>query len=107
MKPAHLTRTVLRWLAALVLATALPGGFAGERLNLVFLLSDDQNTLSMGCYGNADVQTPNLDRLAKAGMAFDRHYDTTAICMASRANIVTGMFEYKNGCNFDHGPIMR
>ena len=49
-------------------------------------MSDDQSTYTMGCYGNPDVKTPNLDRLAADGMVFDNHYDTTAICMASRAN---------------------
>ena len=40
-------------------------------------------------------------------MVFDNHYDTTAICMASRANVMTGMFEYKTVCNFEHGPMMQ
>jgi arylsulfatase A-like enzyme len=39
-------------------------------------------------------------------MVFDSHYDTTAICMASRANVMTGMYEYKNGCNFEHGALL-
>jgi len=79
---------------------------AVQPVNIVYLMSDDQNTDSMGCYGNPDVQTPNLDRLASDGMAFDNHYDTTAICMASRATVMTGMYEYKTGCNFDHGPML-
>ncbi|MEM1228330.1 MAG: sulfatase [Planctomycetota bacterium] len=74
--------------------------------NIVFLLTDDQSSDSIGCYGNPDVQTPQMDRLAADGMAFDRHYDTTAICMASRASIMTGKYEYKTGCNFDHGALM-
>lgn len=73
--------------------------------NFIFLLADDQNFDSLGCYGNEDVQTPNIDALAARGMAFDNHYDTTAICMASRANILTGMYEFKTGCNFDHGDL--
>ncbi len=76
-----------------------------ERPNIVFLMSDDQCSYSLGCYGNADVETPHLDRLAADGMVFDNHYDTTAICMASRANVMTGMLEYKTGCNFEHGPL--
>jgi arylsulfatase A-like enzyme len=80
---------------------------AEDRPNIIFLMSDDQATYSMGCYGTPDVKTPNLDRLAEAGMVFDNHYDTTAICMASRANVMTGMFEYKTGCNFSHGPLMK
>ena len=73
--------------------------------NIVFLFADDQSTYSVGCYGNEDVQTPNMDQLARDGVAFDKHYNTTAICMASRANTFTGMYEYKTGCNFQHGNM--
>ena len=94
-----------------LLATAMAGSAAAqeksERPNIVFLLADDQCTYSMGCYGNTDVQTPNLDQLARDGLVFDNHYDTTAICMASRANILTGKYEYRNGCNFGHGDLLR
>lgn len=85
-----------------------PYAIAGDdRPNIVFLMSDDQNTYSMGCYGAPEAKTPNLDQLAKEGIVFDNHYDTTAICMASRANVMTGMFEYKTGCNFEHGPLLQ
>ena len=89
-----------------VLPTVVSAGQA-DRPNIVFLFTDDQATYSMGCYGNEDVQTPNLDRLAKAGIVFDRHYATTAICMGSRATVMTGMYEYKTGCNFSHGDMMK
>jgi len=93
-------------LALLILA--LIGSLVGHEQappNIIFLMADDQNTLSMGCYGNPEVETPNMDRLANDGMIFDRHYDTTAICMGSRANVFTGMYEYKTGCNFVHGDM--
>ena len=61
----------------------------------------------MGCYDTPNANTPNLDQLAKEGVVFDRHYDTTAICMASRASVFTGLFEFKHGCNFDHGPMVK
>ena len=77
-----------------------------KRPNIIFLMSDDQAVRTMGCYGAPGVQTPNLDRLGADGMIFDAHYDTTAICMASRANVMTGMFEYKTGCNFEHGTML-
>ena len=51
------------------------------------------------------IKTLNLDRLAAKGMVFERDYNTTAICMASRATVMTGMYEYKTGCNFMHGPL--
>ena len=75
------------------------------RPNIVFLFADDQSTYSVGCYGNEDVVTPNMDKLAREGVTFDKHYNTTAICMASRANVFSGMYEYKTGCNFEHGKM--
>lgn len=80
---------------------------ADQRPNIIFLMADDQATYSMGCYGAPEARTPNLDQLAKEGIVFDNHYDTTAICMASRANVMTGLYEYRTGCNFEHGPMMR
>jgi arylsulfatase A-like enzyme len=79
--------------------------FAQNRPNIIFLLSDDQTSIATGCYGNKQVVTPNMDTLAEEGVLFENHYNTTAICMASRAIILTGMYEYKAGCNFEHGPL--
>ncbi|MEM0969116.1 MAG: sulfatase, partial [Verrucomicrobiota bacterium] len=76
-----------------------------SRPNIIFLLTDDQSFSSLGCYGNPDVQTPHLDQLAADGVRFDRHYNTTAICMASRASILTGLYEYRAGCNFNLGDL--
>ena len=68
--------------------------------NIIFLLADDQTIHSMGAYGYKDALTPNMDQLGAEGVIFDKNYCTTAICQASRANIVTGMYEYRNGHNF-------
>ena len=80
---------------------------AERRPNIVFLLADDQSYLSLGCMGNVQVKTPQMDRLGTEGVIFDAHYDTTSICMASRATIMTGMYEYKTGCNFSRGSLAR
>ena len=79
--------------------------YTNGKPNIVFLLADDQALISMGCYGNNDALTPNLDRLSKKGVTFDNHYVTTAICMASRASILTGKYEYQHGCNFSKGKL--
>ncbi|MDP0491791.1 MAG: sulfatase [Verrucomicrobiota bacterium JB023] len=80
---------------------------SADRPNIIFLMSDDQSTYSMGCYGNEDVETPHLDQLSADGVTFDRHYNPTSICMASRATVMTGMYEYKTGCNFSHGNLLQ
>lgn len=104
MSPLFPTRVLC--LISVLLLSVLSLQAEETRMNLVFLLTDDQTIYSMGSYGNEDVQTPNLDQLAADGMIFDAHYDTTAICMASRASIFTGLFEYRTGCNFDHGHLL-
>ncbi len=76
-----------------------------SRPNIIYLMADDQNTLSVGCYGNPEVKTPQMDLLGTDGVVFDKHYNTTAICKASRASILTGMYEYKTGTNFSHGKM--
>ncbi|MGI9494436.1 MAG: sulfatase family protein [Mariniblastus sp.] len=101
----------------LILALSLQLNFIGsiysqdeslnQKPNIIFLLTDDQSTITMGCYGNSEVKTPNLDQLATDGVIFDRHYVTTAICMASRANIFTGLYEFRTGCNFTTGNLTR
>ncbi|VGO18293.1 sulfatase family protein [Pontiella sulfatireligans] len=99
-----------QWMSVLLGLTLGGFNFAAEaqtRPNIIFLMTDDQSIHSMGCYGNGDVQTPNLDRLATDGMIFDRHYATTAICMGSRATVMTGLLEYRSGTNFMHGHMQK
>ena len=86
--------------AALLLLIA-----ADARPNVVFLMADDLATSAVGCYGNPHVRTPHINALAAEGLTFDRHYVTTAICMASRASVLTGLLEYRHGCNFHSGPL--
>lgn len=92
---------------SVIICLATANVFAQKKPNIIFLLSDDQTNIATGCYGNDQVVTPNMDQLAKEGVLFKNHYNTTAICMASRAIIMTGMYEYKTGCNFDHGPLKK
>lgn len=65
---------------------------AAERPNLLVLVTDDQRWDAMGCAGNPIIQTPNMDALAARGTRFANAFATTAICMASRASILTGLY---------------
>ncbi|WP_010585582.1 sulfatase family protein [Schlesneria paludicola] len=77
------------------------------RPNIVFLMTDDQAAGAVGCYGNREIITPHLDNLARDGVRFSNHYATTSICTASRCSVLTGLYEYRHGCNFDHGDLRR
>lgn len=92
-------------LALFITATAL--ATAAERPNIVFLFSDDQTARALGAAGNPDIITPHLDQLAADGVRFASHYNTTSICMASRCCVLTGLYEYRHGCNFEHGDLER
>lgn len=58
--------------------------------NILFLLSDDHSYPYLSCYGNRDVRTPNLDRLASEGLRFDRMFVSCPQCVPSRAALMTG-----------------
>ncbi len=60
-----------------------------RKKNILFLAFDDMRPV-LGCYGHPLVQSPNIDRLAKSGMVFERTYCQQAVCAPSRASMLTG-----------------
>lgn len=68
--------------------------------NIIFILTDDQRWDAMGVAGNTIIQTPEMDALAKAGTYFKNAFATTPICAASRASILTGLYERTHGYTF-------
>ena len=58
-------------------------------MNVLVIISDDLN-MDMGCYGHPTVKTPNLDRLAKRGMLFQRAYAQYPLCNPSRTSFMSG-----------------
>ncbi len=60
--------------------------------NIIFLLTDDQRWDAMGCMGNPDIKTPEMDRLAGEGVKFSNAFVTTPICAVSRASILSGQY---------------
>lgn len=70
----------------------LPCAQAAPKPNIVFILIDDMGWADGGCFGSQYYQTPNLDRLAKAGMRFPQAYAACAVCSPSRAALMTGKY---------------
>lgn len=58
--------------------------------NVLVVLSDDHSAPHVGCYGNEDIRTPNLDKFAAEGVRFDRAYVACPQCVPSRASLMTG-----------------
>ena len=65
--------------------------------NIVFIMADDHAFQAIGAYGSTRNETPNIDRLATAGMRFDRGYVTNSICAPSRAVVLAGKHSHLNG----------
>jgi len=70
---------------------------AADRANVIYLMTDDQRADTLGCMGNKIIQTPNIDEMARDGVIFDNAFVTTAICMTSRACVLTGQYAARHG----------
>lgn len=68
-----------------------------SRPNIVFILSDDQGAWAMGCAGNDEIKTPNLDRLASQGIRFENFFCASPVCSPARASIMTGRIPSAHG----------
>lgn len=78
---------------------------AAQKPNIVFFLTDDQRFDVMGCAGHQFVKTPTMDRLAKLGVRFKNAFVTTSICAASRASILTSLYERTHQYTFGEQPV--
>ena len=67
------------------------------RPNIIFILTDDQRANTLGYAGNKIIQTPEMDKLAGQGCYFQNAFVSTPICNASRASILTGLYERTHG----------
>ncbi len=65
---------------------------AAERPNIIFVFIDDMGYGDLSCYGNKDIQTVNIDRLAAEGVRFEQYYVASPICSPSRVGITTGQY---------------
>ncbi len=67
------------------------GGVSSRPPNIIFILADDLGYGDLGCYGQREIQTPNLDRMASEGMRFSQAYAGSTVCAPSRGCLLTGL----------------
>jgi len=93
----------LRIVALLVCLVGAPA--LAEPLNLVVILADNQAADAIAAYGNRDVATPHIDRLAREGVRFDRAFASSGMCSPTRATLLTGLMPSAHGLhNALHDP---
>ena len=85
-------------IALLVVFAATCHNVHSARPNVVILFTDDQGTLDANCFGSGDLQTPNIDRLAKTGVRFTQAY-SHAVCCPARAALLTARHPQRGGVN--------
>ena len=84
------------------------GAVAAEkpnRPNIVIVLADDLTWRDLGCYGNDEVKSPNIDRLAGQGMRLTHCFTATAMCSPTRQQLYTGVFPVRNGAYPNHSRV--
>ena len=80
--------------------TAALGGSraaAPDRPNVVLIMTDNHGAWTLGCYGNRDIRTPHIDRLAREGTLFTRCYSSNPVCSPTRATWLTGLMPSQHG----------
>src|ERR1041385_5890495 len=91
-----LTSGALLLTATLILAATSGVMFAAEAVsklpNFIFILADDLGWSDLGCYGYAQLKTPNIDRLAREGTLFTQFYVNASVCSPSRCAFMTGQY---------------
>ncbi|MEZ5399641.1 MAG: sulfatase [Bryobacteraceae bacterium] len=86
-------------------ATAALAQPAGQPPNIVFLISDDHSWPDLGAYGNNAIRTPNLDRMAREGMRFERCFVSSPQCSPNRSSIFTGCTPHTTSTSRLHTPM--
>ncbi len=76
-----------------------------ERPNFILFVTDQQRADFLGCYGHPVLKTPNIDSLAENGMAFDRFYVASPVCMPNRASLMTCRMPSSHGVRCNGIPL--
>ncbi len=83
--------------AVVLLISCTVGTAANRPANLVLILTDNHGAWTLGCYGNPDIRTPNIDRLAAEGTLHERCFSSNAVCSPTRATLLTGLMPSQHG----------
>jgi arylsulfatase A-like enzyme len=78
---------------------------SGRKPNVIFVFADQLRSQALGCYGDKQAKTPNIDRLASQGVRFTNAISTWPVCSPFRAMLLTGRYPMSNGVVYNDLPI--
>lgn len=87
----------MRYIFAVLCLLSAMASAQAKKPNVVFILTDNQGAWTLGCYGNKDIRTPNIDALAAGGVKFTRALSSNAVCSPTRATFLTGLIPSQHG----------
>src|ERR1700743_1531058 len=91
MRRPHPLRMKRAFLFLALLLCSLASLRAVDRPNILWLVCEDSNVNWIGCYGNPEAKTPNIDAFAKQGFRYTHVYASAPVCAAQRSTWITGI----------------
>ncbi|MBU2515754.1 sulfatase-like hydrolase/transferase [bacterium] len=90
MKKIFKSIIIVAFSASISFSSVYGGNSQSRKPNFVYILADDAGIGDFGAYGQQEIQTPNLERMAKEGIVFTNHYAGSTVCAPSRSSLLTG-----------------
>ena len=76
-----------------------------EKKQVIFIMTDTTRADMLGCYGNKEMKTPNLDALARDGIRYENAYTCQPVCGPARSALFTGLSPHNNGVTTNNLPL--
>ncbi len=97
------TALIFLWVACLSKKGLKSDASAAQNPNIILIVADDLGYADVGFNGCTDIPTPNIDRIAKAGVVFSSGHVSFGVCSPSRAGLLTGRYQYRFG--YERNPL--
>lgn len=95
METKHFRKTAITLITWVLGSLGLAAESNSALPNIVLILADDLGYGSLGCYGNKNVNTPNIDALAAGGIRFTDFHSNAPLCTPTRAALITGRYQQR------------
>ncbi|TYR38489.1 sulfatase [Sphingobacterium phlebotomi] len=109
MNTSTTTNNRIKFLLFVVLYTFFPYDISAQqhhhKPNFVIIMADDLDVQQLSCYGGKNLETKHIDRLASEGLMFNSMIASEAMCIPTRASLLTGLYPARHGAYQNHKPV--